>query len=179
MMNIDPGDLNAYLYVLSPSELRVCVWHPVDHCLDGSEEVIDRLKGLAREDVVFDYNRATKLASVQERVSTLLAIGFETTSGLHVALDDASRADMGAMATTALAASSGAIEWPESYKQGWITVENVRIALPAPEDGLALAALVGDYYAGVRQRGRTLKDTVAAATKQSDLDAIDIESEWP
>lgn len=179
MINIDPNDLPAYLYALGPEDSRECVWHPVDNCIEGSDKIIQRLKSLDRGDVLFSYSRAAKFTSVQERVSILLSIGFETSVGLHIALDDASRADMGAMATTALASSSGVIEWPESYKQGWISIENIRIELPQPADGLALAALVGDYYAAVRQRGRTLKDAVAAATTEAELDAIDIESGWP
>ncbi|UXS33980.1 DUF4376 domain-containing protein [Agrobacterium tumefaciens] len=179
MFSIDPNDLPAYLHSLTVSERRLCSWHPVENCFDGDEEVMGKLRGVSRDEIVFSYSKALKLSSVEDQIAARLADGFETEGGLHVALDDASRVDMGAMATTAMAASTGAIAWPESYSQGWITVENVRIPMPDPGAGLAIAALVGDYYAGIRQRGRTLKDAVSEAETQSVLNAIDIESGWP
>lgn len=98
--------------------------------------------------------------------------------GLRIAIDDGARADMGAMATTALAAAGGAVPWPPAYALGWITVTNERIALDTPADGLALAALVGAYYAGLVQHARSLKDAVLAADGEA-LDGFDIEAGWP
>ena len=83
------------------------------------------------------------------------------------------------MAATASAAASGAVSWPESYARGWIAVENVRIPLATPADGLALAASVGDWYAAVVQRRRDLKDAALAAGDAAALDAIDITTGWP
>lgn len=129
-----------------------------------------------------DARKSTMAATVNAHVATLLATGAPVIVGedvLHIALDDGSRADLTAMATTAIGAASGALPWPESYQQGWITIENIRIPLPAPSDGLALAAGVGDRYARIRQRGRDLKDAIEAAEDNAALDAIDIESGWP
>ncbi len=179
MITIDPIDLPAYLHALDEADRRAVSWHPVDCCLDGDPVVIAKLESMVRDDVVLAYAISVARAAIDQRVSSLLAAGYPTSGGLHIALDDASRSDMGAMATTALAASSGAVPWPDSYAQGWITSENVRIAMPQPTDGLALAALVGDYYAAIRQRGRTLKDAVAIATSQAELDTIDVDSGWP
>ncbi|WP_411035738.1 hypothetical protein [Shinella sp. BYT-45] len=123
--------------------------------------------------------RDAKLAAISARVAGLLAAGYPAGGGLHVALDDASRADMGAMATTAVAAAGGGVPWPESYQTGWIAIENVRIPLATPADGLALAASVGDYYAQIRQHGRTLKDAVLAAEDVAGIAAVDIETGWP
>jgi hypothetical protein len=122
--------------------------------------------------------RGTKLAAIGSAVSTHLAAGAPI-AGLHVALDDGSRADMTAMGTTAIAAASGALPWPDSYSQGWIAIENVRIPLPTPADGLGLAATVGDFYAQIRQHGRDLKDLAEAATTIPELDAIDETAGWP
>lgn len=122
---------------------------------------------------------AAKVAAINAKVDALLSVGCPVGGGLHVAVDDGSRADMGAMATTALAAMSSAVPWPASYQTGWIAIENVRVPLPTPGDGLGLAAGVGDYYAKVRQRGRDLKDAALAAEDPSDLDAVDIETGWP
>jgi len=122
--------------------------------------------------------RAAKLASIVAAVDAHLASGAPV-SGLHVALDDGSRADMTAMGTTAIAAASGALPWPDSYSQGWISVENIRIPLPGPADGLGLAAAVGDHYARIRQNARDLKDLADAATTIADFDAIDETAGWP
>lgn len=130
----------------------------------------------------FEGRQAAKVAAINARLAAALAAGAPVTAGeatLHVALDGGSRADMGAMATTALAAASGAVPWPESYQTGWITVENVRIPLATPADGLALAAGVGDHYAQIRQHGRDLKDAALAAEDDTALDAVDIETGWP
>ncbi|WP_166096879.1 DUF4376 domain-containing protein [Rhizobium flavescens] len=129
-----------------------------------------------------DARKTSLAATVNAHVAALLAAGAPVAAGettLHIALDDGSRADLTAMATTAIGAASGALPWPESYQQGWITVENVRIPLAAPADGLGLAAGVGDRYAQIRQRGRDLKDMIEAAEDDAALDAIDIESGWP
>lgn len=131
-----------------------------------------------------DRLKAGRIEAVRSIVDARLAAGAAIPAGettLHVALDDGSRADMGAMATTALAVqvTSGAVPWPESYQTGWITIENIRIPLPGPADGLALAAAVGVVYATIRQHGRDLKDAILAAENGAALAAIDIEDGWP
>ena len=123
--------------------------------------------------------KTTKANAVDERLAGLMDAGAPVSGGLHIALTDAARADMGAMATTAIAATSGALPWPESYKQGWIAIENTRIPLDTPAAGLGLAAGVGDYYARCRQNARTLKDAVLGAADRATLDAIDTSTGWP
>ncbi|MBN9074280.1 MAG: hypothetical protein J0H34_22310 [Rhizobiales bacterium] len=153
---------------------------PVVDCSTGetrdftSEELAALEPGL-------DALRAAKLAAIDARLGAALAAGAPVTVGeavLHVALDEGSRADMGAMATTALAAASEAVPWPESYQAGWIAMENVRIPLATPAAGLGLAAGVGDHYAQLRQHARDLKDAALAAEDVVDLDAIDIKVGW-
>lgn len=129
-----------------------------------------------------DTRRASLTTAINAHVTSLLAAGAPIPVGettLHVAIDDGSRADMGGMALTASLAKSGAAPWPDDYSRGWITIENIRIPLPTPDDGIALAYPVGLYYAAVRQRGRDLKDAIEAAADDAALDAIDIESGWP
>lgn len=123
--------------------------------------------------------RASKIAAIVAAADALLATGAPVNGGLHVALDDGARADLTAMATTATAAASGAIAWPEAYARGWISMENVRIPLATPAAGLALAAIVGDWYARIVQRRRDLKDAVLAAPTADALAAIDIDAGWP
>lgn len=126
-----------------------------------------------------EHLRAAKLAAIAATADTLLAAGSPVDGGLHVALDDGSRADLTAMAATATAASTGAVTWPESYSRGWITIENVRIPLASPAAGLMLAASVGDWYAAIVQHRRDLKDAALAAGDAAALDAIDETSGWP
>ena len=123
--------------------------------------------------------RTDKLAAIAAVADKLLGAGAPAGSGLHVALDNGSRADLTAMAATATAASTGTIAWPESYARGWITAENVRIPLATPAAGLALAASVGDYYAALIQYRRDLKDATLAAENAEALEAIDIAAGWP
>jgi hypothetical protein len=123
--------------------------------------------------------RTDKLASIVAAANALLATGAPIDGSLHIALDDWSRADLTAMAATATAASAGTVSWPESYSRGWIAVENVRIPLATPTDGLALAASVGDWYAAVVQHRRDLKDAALAAGDAAALDAIDPSAGWP
>lgn len=123
--------------------------------------------------------RSDTLVAIAVVADTLLSAGAPAGSGLHVALDDGSRADLTAMAATATAAASGSVPWPESYARGWITIENVRIPLVTPSAGLALAASVGNYYAALIQHRRDLKDAALAAEDEAALDAIDIAAGWP
>lgn len=121
-----------------------------------------------------------KISEINAKAETLLSAGAPYALGgttYHVALDDGSRADLTAMAATATAAS--AVTWPESYSRGWIAIENVRIPLATPADGLALAASVGNYYAAIVQHRRDLKDTALAAADETALAAIDETAGWP
>lgn len=123
--------------------------------------------------------RAQKMSAIAATADALLAEGVPLDDGLHVALDDGARADLTAMATTASLAASELLPWPESYARGWISMENVRIPLPSPEDGLLLAAKAGNYYAAIVQHRRDLKDAVLAAEDVAALNAIDIAAGWP
>lgn len=130
----------------------------------------------------FEERQSQFLSVIAGHVADLLAVGAPVPSGettLHIALDAGSRADLTAMAATAMGAANGVLPWPESYQRGWISIENIRIPLPTPADGLLLAAGVGDRYAQIVQRGRDLKDVVIAAVDQAGLDTIDIEAGWP
>lgn len=126
-----------------------------------------------------DDIRASKIAAITAEAAALLDTGAPVAENLHVALDDGSRADLTAMAATATATVAGAIAWPDSYARGWITVENVRLPLATPADGLALAAAVGDRYASIVQHRRELKDAALAAADEAALDAIDASAGWP
>lgn len=123
--------------------------------------------------------RSAKLDSINATAAALLAAGALVDGGLHVALDDGSRADLTAMAATATASAAGTIPWPDSYSRGWITIENARIPLATPAAGLALAASAGDYYASIIQHRRDLKDAALAAEDEPALAAINLSAGWP
>lgn len=123
--------------------------------------------------------KSSKILAVEAAVESLLMAGYPYASDLHVALTDSSRTDLGAMATTAGFARLNIVPWPESYQRGWITIENTRIPLATPDDGIALAAPVGAYYGAIRQRGRDLKDAILNAADEATLNEIDIDAGWP
>lgn len=122
--------------------------------------------------------RAAKLAEIAAAAEALLSAGYPT-GGLHIAVDDGARADLTAMAATALGAAGGALPWPAAYATGWIAIENVRIPLPTPADGLALAAGVGAWYAALVQHRRDLKDDALSAPDLAALATIEAGAGWP
>lgn len=126
----------------------------------------------------FEFEVSEKVRAVDAILAETLSVGYETGAGLHVAVGDGDRANMVAMATAAIAAMSGAVSWAPSYQAGWISIENIRIPLATPQDGLGLAAAVSEWYATQRQHARDLKDAILAAEDWSELDAVDIEDGW-
>ena len=127
-----------------------------------------------------DLKAAKRDAANRLRDQHLAAGALHPSSGLHIALGDGSRADIGGMATTAVAViATGAVPWPEAYALGWISIENTRIPLATPADGIALAALVGQVYSAIVQHGRNLKDAIEAAADETELAAIDVNAGWP
>lgn len=97
--------------------------------------------------------------------------------GKRFSTSDASRTDLGGMATTAGLVMMGALPaWPESYAQGWIAIDNTRLPLPTPADGIALAAAVALSYSATIQHARDLKDAALAA---ADPAAVDELAGWP
>lgn len=145
----------------------------------GDGSVPDGLGGWVSPPARLDGIRAARIDAILEKSEGLLRAGAPASHDLHLALDDGSRADLTAMAATAVAAASGTVPWPESYARGWITVENVRIPLATPADGLALAAAAGTYYAAIVQHRRDLKDAALAAPDEAALAAIDVATGWP
>ncbi|WP_158659930.1 hypothetical protein [Niveispirillum cyanobacteriorum] len=119
-----------------------------------------------------------KIASIDARCAQVLARGAPY-GDRRIAIHDTGRTDLGGMATTAIAALAGALSWPENYALGWIAMDNTRVPLPTPADGLAVADAAARYYAAARQRARDLKDQALAAADAAALNAIDINSGWP
>lgn len=164
----DDADPAAFGAVLGPGDVGIG-W-----TYDGTNWTAPAVREPSLDDL-----RAVTVAAISAAANALLAAGAPVTDGLHVALDDGSRADLTAMAATATAASTGAIPWPDSYARGWISVENVRIPLATAAAGLMLAASAGNYYAALVQNRRDLKDAALAAENAAALEAIDVSAGWP
>lgn len=124
-----------------------------------------------------DQARVQQLAALDDLFNAKIAVGAPVAGGYHVGLDVGTRTDFIGMASTAVAVLGGAgLPWPDGYTQGWITVENVRIPLATPAEGLALAAQVGPYYSSLVQNWRTLKDELLSA---ADPLSVDLTQGWP
>lgn len=128
---------------------------------------------------------AFKIAAIDRKRDEILKAG-KLYAGLHVALldkngTDGPRADLSGMATYAMGVLLGlpGLSWPEDYQTGWIAVENERIPLPTPQDGLALAQACGEFFAAVVQCARDKKDACLTASDQTDLDAVTVDDGWP
>lgn len=142
----------------------------------GIGDTFDPVTGEFRPTVAsVSSRREARLEDVRVMKQKLLDAGAPF-SGKRIEMDDATRANLSGMAVTALLVSSGAIpEWPASYAQGWITLDNSRLSLPTPQDGIALAANVAGWYSGLVQYSRDAKDAVLTA---DDPDAAWAALDW-
>lgn len=122
-----------------------------------------------------DERRAEIVAAIDEVSDAVMEVGAPY-AGKRIQVTNGSRADLAGLATTALAALSGAVKWPGSYAAGWIAIDNTRILMPDPADGIALASVSGDWYAKVRQHARDLKNAALASDKP---ESIDLTEGWP
>lgn len=119
--------------------------------------------------------RTAVVAAINATRNTRLAAGAPY-AGKLIEVTDKGRADLGGMATAAILASQGLVPWSDGYATGWITMDNTRIPLPTPADGITLAAAVGDWYGRTMQHARDLKD---AALASDEPETVDIETGWP
>ncbi|MBP2301318.1 DUF4376 domain-containing protein [Azospirillum picis] len=119
--------------------------------------------------------QGAKVDAINVERDRRLALGV-THGGKTFGTDVLTRTDLGGMATTAALVLAGALDWPDSYAQGWIAMDNSRLPLPAPQDGIALAAAVAGTYSAVVQHARDLMD---AALQSNEPEAIDQTLGWP
>lgn len=119
--------------------------------------------------------RADKIADINAERDRRMGLGVAH-AGKRFSIDDSTRTNLGGMATTAVLVQLGFLSWPDEYARGWIALDNTRLLLPTPQDGVALAAAAGNAYAGLVQHARDLKD---AALVAADLDHIDAAEGWP
>ncbi len=98
--------------------------------------------------------------------------------GLHVEINDGSRANLGGLALTGFLATQNVVPWPDDYARGWVSIEGDRIPLTAAQ-AIAFAAGAGSYYSALVQKGQDLEDDVTQASTEAELTAIDIFDGWP
>ncbi|CAO3355187.1 DUF4376 domain-containing protein [Azospirillum palustre] len=120
--------------------------------------------------------RRSKVQAIDDERDRRLALGA-LHGGKRFSTSDTSRTDLGGMATTAGLVMLGALPaWPDSYAQGWIAIDNTRLPLPTPADGIALAAAVALSYSATVQHARDLKDAALTAADPSVVDEL---AGWP
>jgi hypothetical protein len=128
----------------------------------------------AELEAALEAARVAKVQAINAERDRRLAMGAPY-AGRRVEVSDRGRADLGGMVSAAMLASNGLTPWGEGYARGWIAMDNERIPLPTPADGIQLAAAVGDWYGLVMQHARDLKDQ-AEAGNPADVDEL---AGWP
>ncbi|MGF7175838.1 hypothetical protein [Azospirillum doebereinerae] len=115
----------------------------------------------AREAARLSAARVAKVAAINGERDRRLSIGAPYAEK-RIEVSDKGRADLGGMVSAAILATSGAAPWGEGYARGWIAMDNERVPLSTPMDGIALAASVGNWYGLTMQHARDLKDAALA-----------------
>ena len=118
---------------------------------------------------------ADKVAAINAERDHRLGMGAPY-AGKRVEVSDRGRADLGGMVSAAMLASNGLTAWSEGYARGWIAMDNERVPLPTPNDGILLAAFVGDWYGRTMQHARDLKDAALTAVDPATIDEM---AGWP
>jgi len=118
--------------------------------------------------------RVAKVTAINAERDRRLSVGAPY-AGKRIEVSDKGRADLGGMVSAAILATSGAAPWGEGYARGWIAMDNERVPLPTPLDGIALAASVGDWYGLTMQHARDLKDAALSGNSA----AVDESAGWP
>lgn len=120
-----------------------------------------------------------RVEEVRQLSDSKLETGYPVPgTSLFIAYDSDTRTDMSGMTLQSILATLGS-PWPEGYRQGFIALNNERVPLPTPQDGQRLAEGYGNYYAGVKQHARSVKDALLALPTVSALLAFDINIGWP
>lgn len=123
--------------------------------------------------------KATKAHAARSLFNAKVIEGYPY-EGLHVEINDGSRANLTGLALTAtlvLLGVPGAV-WPEDYGRGWVSIEGERIPLTA-QTAIPFASAAGTYYSALVQYEQDLEDDISAAADHAALEGIDITAGWP
>lgn len=127
--------------------------------------------------LTFEQRRAVKVAAARAQFEAKVAAGWPF-EGLHVEINDGSRANLGGLALTAFLASQEVTTWPADYGRGWVSIEGARIPL-TPETAIPFAAGAGAYYSALVQHEQDLEDALQAAESDAALAAVELTAGWP
>lgn len=164
----DKGNASALVAAIEAAGISLAnvggVWMASDPV--AAQAIIDAFDPLP-------MNRAGKLMQVDGAFGAKLASGYSYGGKLYQ-IDPDSIANinaMGALAIGVLSNASGAQPWPDGFY--WIAADNSHTPMDA-EGCYTFAQAVAGYVSALILKRRALKDAVAAAATQADLDAIDI-----
>jgi hypothetical protein len=175
---------------LAPNKNDGAVWLPRFFAnpdfAPGADQVRELVVTIEADRVVYTYSgvdrpladlKAAKNVARRALYDTKVAAGYPK-DGLHVEINDGSRANLAGLAVAGMGALGGLVEWGANYQRGWVTLEGARIALPTAQDGIALTAEAGAYYSALVQRSQDLEDAILAAEDIPALNAIDLTTGW-
>lgn len=121
--------------------------------------------------------QAAKAAAAEAQFASILGAGF-TWSGTLFQIDVDSQTRISAMGALALGSIADAAGNPWADGFYWVAADNSHVPMDAPAT-YAFARAVALYVSGCILHLRTIKDTIAGATDQAALDAVDVTVGYP
>lgn len=168
--------LNVEVFEAPPSDTEAEIFRPLTGAAhigwtwDGEEFTAPAAPPL-------EQRRAVKVAAARALFEAKVTAGWPF-EGLHVEINDGSRANLGGLALTAFLASQEVATWPADYGRGWVSIEGTRIPL-TPETAIPFAASAGAYYSALVQHEQDLEDALQAAESDAALAAVELTAGWP
>jgi hypothetical protein len=132
---------------------------------------------LVRYVPTLDDAKAAKIVLAEGEFRTRLATGFTWSGALYqIDTDSQTRiAGMGALALGSIADPAGS-PWNSGFY--WVAADNSHVPMDAAAT-YGFARAVALYVSGCILHLRTIKDTIAGATDQAALDAVDVTAGYP
>lgn len=120
--------------------------------------------------------KADKVTAINAAFDAEIAAGFSY-AGKVIDLDEASRANIAAAATRAMAVALAlpGMAWPDGF--AWRTKDNTTLDLD-PSEMLGMGQEAADRFTALILIRGALKDAVAAATSAEELEAVDPAAGW-
>lgn len=151
-----------------------CPAPAIDHIIapDGSGGYIVQTRTKSLNEL-----KVAKLADLEAVAQPKLSIweGGSAPSG-GIQIDDQSQSDLNSWASKALRAIVSSTSFTLPY---WIMADNSHRTFTDANEFLSFADSVGDYKTTVILNRRSLKDQIEAASDETSLNNIDINTGWP
>lgn len=127
----------------------------------------------------FPATQQQAVAAAYAKLATIIAVGY-TYNGVLIAIDDAGRADLTAMAAIASNTIAGIVTtaWPSTF--AWAP-KGLGASLPlgTPQSMIVFAAAAGHYVSANVQYAEALAQQIMAATTVAEVQTISITTGWP